>query len=97
MPTIKSPPERIVETDMILTMYNRTKLGLSYSRRIAVLACGHRVITRNAKTMVCPRCTEMLRRSIADGSEDWDGFRNGNAIDRMEWPKDPCRSINERQ
>lgn len=91
-----SPAERIVETDILATAYNREKLGPSMVRRIVVLACGHRAITRNAKTMVCPRCTEMVRRSIETGEEDWDGFRHGDVVDRMEWPDDPCRQFNER-
>lgn len=65
-------------------------------RRIVRLACGHSAVTRNTKAMICPRCTEMLRRSIATGEEDYETFRHGNGTDRMEWADDPCRHLNER-
>lgn len=37
----------------------------------------------------------MLRRSIADGSEDYEGFRAGRVRDEMIWKADPCRQFNE--
>lgn len=92
---IKTDAERITETDLIATAFNRDRLGASMSRRIVRLACGHTAVTRNAKSMVCPRCTEMLRRSIASGEEDYLEFRHGNRVDQMVWPEDPCRSLNE--
>lgn len=87
--------ERIVETDIIATAFNRARLGDSMSRRIVVLACGHRAITRNAKMMTCLRCTEMLRRSVETGEEDYESFRHRGALDRMVWLDDPCRTFNE--
>lgn len=44
---------------------------------------------------ICKRCTEMLRRSINDGSEDYASFREGLTRDRMVWREDPCRQFNE--
>jgi hypothetical protein len=87
--------ERIKETDYLATAFNRDRLGTSMSRRIVVLECGHRAITRNAGSMICPRCTEMLRRSIETGEEDYETFRRGNMKDEMVWPSDPCRVFNE--
>lgn len=93
---IETDRERITETDHIATAYNRKWLGESCVRRIVVLACGHRAVTRNAKSMVCPRCTEMLRRSVESGEEDYESFRHCNLLDTMVWPDDPCRLLNER-
>jgi hypothetical protein len=87
--------ERIVETDHIATAFNRQRLGGSMSRRIVVLACGHRAITRNAKDMACQRCTEMLRRSVETGEEDYESFRHRGHQDTMTWVNDPCRCFNE--
>lgn len=92
---ITTDRERIVETDHIATAFNREKLGASMSRRIVRLDCGHRAITRNAGAMVCPRCTEMLRRSVETGEEDFETFRKGSARDQMVWTADPCRVFNE--
>ena len=93
---ITTPSERIVETDLIASAFNRERLGTSMTRRIVVLACGHRAVTRNSNSMRCLRCTEMLRRSIETGEEDYDSFRHGNGLDRMVWPDDPCRPFNEK-
>ena len=92
---IQTPPERIVRTDIIATGFNRERLGKDMTRRIVELACGHLAITRNLKTMVCLRCTEMLRRSIGSGDEDYETFRHGDRPDHMEWTDDPCRLFNE--
>ena len=93
---IRTPPEQIASTDHIVSAFNRDKLGANMRRRIVTLACGHSALTHNANRMVCLRCTEMLRRSVATGQEDYETFRHGNGIDRMEWPDDPCRNLNER-
>lgn len=92
---IDTASERIVETDYLATAFNRERLGKSMVRRIVVLACGHRAVTRNAGSMVCPRCTEMLRRSVETGDEDYEGYRQGNVRDTMVWPDDPCQIFNE--
>ena len=94
--SIRTPPEQIASTDHLVSAFNRDKLGASMVWRIVTLACGHSALTRNAKKMVCPRCTEMLCRSVATGEEDYETFRHGNGIDRMKWSDDPCRNLNER-
>lgn len=92
---ITTERERIVETDWIATAFNREQLGADCVKRIVALACGHRAVTRNAASMTCPRCTEMLRRSIETGDEDYEGWRHGSRRDTMKWPNDPCRPFNE--
>jgi hypothetical protein len=68
----KNPPvERIVRTDWLATSINRDKLGEDMCKRIVDLACGHKAVTRNAKTCPCKECHKM----ILDG-EDYDAFRN---------------------
>jgi hypothetical protein len=87
--------EKITSTAVLETAYNRKKLGPDMCRRIVNLACGHMAITRNQRVARCARCEEMLRRSVADGREDYDSFRKGKIRDTMEWPDDPCRTFNE--
>lgn len=95
MPLKLAPPsERIVARDALAVAFNLDK-NLRDRKFIVDLACGHKAYTRNLNTMVCPRCTEMLRRSIETGREDWDGFRKGFVKDTMDWPDDPCRQFNE--
>jgi hypothetical protein len=53
------------------------------------------VYTRSIHRVRCPRCTEMLRRSLKDGSEDYEAFRKGDKRDQMIWDEDPCRILNE--
>lgn len=84
--------ERIIETDILLTIANRRENPLD---RIVDLACGHKANTTNMKRARCARCEEMLRRSIADGSEDYDSFRKGLIQDQMEWEADPLRPVHE--
>jgi hypothetical protein len=86
--------EKIVETDMLATAFNRDR-GLGAIRRIVILECGHRVVTRNRKSAPCARCDEMLRRSIDTGEEDYDAFRHHGAQDLMAWEADPLRVFNE--
>lgn len=64
----RAPVERIVETDILLTVVNRLSLA---GKRVAVLACGHRVITDAATRVHCKDCHKM----ILDG-EDYDAFRH---------------------
>lgn len=94
-PTIKTPPERIVEIDALTAVFN-AKMMLRDRKFLVHLACGHLTYTRARKSAVCPRCSEMLRRSIADGSEDWESFRQGKVRDRMIWREDPCRAFHEK-
>lgn len=94
--SVKTPPERIVARDHLITAFNAEKM-IRAGKFVVSLACAHLCYTRNQNTAVCPRCTEMLRRSVEDGREDWDGFRNGSVRDTMEWPADPCRQFNEKQ
>lgn len=92
--TIRTPPEPIIRSDHLLTAFNPDVL-LKKRKRFVDLACGHKAITAAISKAVCPRCTEMLRRSIHDGSADWDAFRNHGARDEMAWPADPMRQFNE--
>lgn len=91
---IAAPPERIVATDVFLMAFNADLL-LKQGKHIVDLACGHKAVTKAQGKVVCPRCTEMLRRSIEDGSEDYEGFRHRGLRDMMAWPEDPCRQFNE--
>jgi hypothetical protein len=91
----KTPSERIVARDHLATAFNADKM-LRDRKFIVDLACGHKIYTRNLNKATCPRCTEMLRRSIETGREDWETFRYQNGLDTMEWPNDPCRQFNER-
>lgn len=90
-----TPPEKIVARNPLITMFNADRM-LRTRKFIVDLACGHKIYTPNRNTAVCPRCSEMLRRSIADGKEDYDSFRKGLRGDTMSWPADPCRQFNER-
>lgn len=86
--------ERIVRTDIIATAFNRNRLkGMA---RIVDLACSHKAVTSAFNRCICLRCKEMFRRSIADGSEDWDSFRHAGKPDQMAWKDDPVRGLNER-
>lgn len=67
----KPPVERIIRTDFLATAINREKLGEDLCKRIVELDCGHRAVTRNAKTCPCLDCHKM----ILDG-EDYEAFRN---------------------
>jgi hypothetical protein len=68
---VPEPRERILETDYLLTAYNRDKLGDDLMKRIVKLECGHFTITRNVKKAGCKRC----HRMIVEGY-DYDAFRN---------------------
>lgn len=85
--------ERIVETDLLLTIANRD--AANPLNRIVRLACGHLRQTRNMRTARCPRCEEMLRRSLHDGSADYDAFRHHGARDSMTWLADPFWVVHE--
>lgn len=67
----KPPVEKIVATDFLATALNRAKLGPDHCKRIVDLACGHKAVTRNARTAPCETCHKM----ILDG-EDYEAFRN---------------------
>lgn len=92
---IKTPSERIIARDHLAAAFNSKRM-IRERKFIVDLECGHKMYTRNLNKAVCPRCTEMLKRSIEDGSEDWDGFRHHGKLNQMEWPEDPCRQFNER-
>lgn len=93
---ITLPAEKITLVDPLALVFN-SETFIRSGRRSVQLACGHWLITRNLNRAVCPRCKEMLRRSIEDGSEDYVGFRHGSRIDRMDWPNDPCRNLNQKR
>lgn len=67
----KAPVEKIIRTDWLATAVNRGKLGPDHCKRIVDLACGHKAVTRNARTCPCKDCHKM----ILDG-EDYEAFRN---------------------
>lgn len=86
---IHTPSERITGIDILLTAFNP---DVVLKQR---LACGHKAITSALNRTVCPRCTEMLRRSLNGGAEDWDAFRHHGAKDTMIWKDDPMRVFHE--
>lgn len=86
----KLPNEKIVKTDALVTAFNTDMLDVRRMERVALLACGHHVITRNLKSAHCPRCQHMV-----DTGQDWDAFRHLKGSDTMAWPDDPCRALNE--
>jgi len=94
MLSAKTPLEKIISREPLITMANAEKM-IRERKFVVQLDCGHLVHTRAANRAICPRCTEMLRRSLIDGSEDYDGFRKGFVRDTMVWPDDPCRQFNE--
>lgn len=69
MRLVKTPPERIVAREHLIAAFNAEKM-IRAGKFVVSLACGHLCYTRNQNTAVCPRCSEMLRRSIKDGKED---------------------------
>jgi hypothetical protein len=89
----KTPMERIVRHDHLATVFNTEKM-LRDRKFLAELECGHAAYTGALKKAICPRCTEMLRRSLL-GEADWDAYRHNHAPDRMIWREDPCRQFNE--
>lgn len=91
---IKTPPEKIVKVDELLLIFNAERM-LRDRKRVVELACGHLAYTGAVRQFICPRCTEMLRRSIEDGSEDYESYRKGLVRDLMVWPGDPCQRFNE--
>ena len=70
-----APVEKITGTDHLATAFNRDKLGPDLVNRVVDLACGHQVITRNAKRAPCPRCHRMILEGY-----DYDAFRNLRTI-----------------
>jgi len=91
------PKEEIMRTDFILMAFNQKKFnGKSGQKRPCDLACGHKVLTSAWNRTVCPRCVEMMKRSINGGEEDWDGFRHRGGNDTMIWREDPLREFNDR-
>lgn len=80
--TLRTPFESIVEVDHIAAAFNSERM-LRERKFIVKLACGHSVYTRARNKTICPRCTEMMRRSIESGKEDYDSFRKGLVQDRM--------------
>lgn len=92
--SLKTPPEEIIQRDHLATALNAERM-LRDHKFIVRLACLHWVYTGATGMAVCPRCTEMLKRSITDGTEDYEGYRAGRVRDTMAWKEDPCRQLNE--
>ncbi len=67
----KPPVEKIVQTDWLATALNRAKLGPDHCKRVVDLACGHKAVTRNAKSCPCKACHKMILNG-----EDYDLWRN---------------------
>jgi hypothetical protein len=65
---------------------------LKTGQRIAVLECGHFVLTRALRSAKCRRCGEMIRSGY-----DHDGFRRLGMPDEFSWPEDPLAILNEGQ
>ncbi|MBX3482504.1 hypothetical protein [Phenylobacterium sp.] len=86
-------PDRseILATDWLATACHRERLRPP--ERIVDLSCGHKAVTRAARAMQCPRCTEMIRQG-----HDYEGWINNrqHVYDGMIWRADPCRHFNER-
>jgi hypothetical protein len=91
---IRSAPEKIIRICELSMIFNYEKF-LTTKKRVVDLACGHKAFTGNLERMVCPRCSEMLRRSISGDGEDYDSFRKGLTSDQMIWREDPLRCLNE--
>jgi len=92
---IKTPAERIVRIDLLALAFNSERM-IRDRKRVVDLACSHVSYTAAVNKVRCPRCAEMLRRSLdGTGSEDYEGFRAGQVIDHMIWKADPCRQFNE--
>jgi hypothetical protein len=88
--------EKIVRTDFFLMTFNQDRLGYGGDKkRVVDLACGHKTLTAAWSRTACPRCTEMLRRSVDDGSVDYDAFRHHGGRDQMIWRDDPLRQFHE--
>ncbi len=93
--SLKTPLESIVRHDHMATAFNAKRI-LRERKFIVELACGHTVYTNAIDRCRCPRCCEMLRRSVLDGSEDYESYRSGLVRDNMTWHDDPCRQFNEK-
>ena len=92
------PLERISGIDLLAMVVNQHLIDdLLTRRRIVDLACGHKLLTKALKQARCPRCCEMLNRSIQDGSEDYDSFRKGLKRDDMIWEDDMLRIFHEEE
>lgn len=89
-----TPPEEIVRVDYLAMVFNVERMRRD-RKRLVDLACGHKCYTNRIGKTRCPRCTEMLRRSIKDGTEDYESYRAGRVHDEMIWRDDPCRQFNE--
>lgn len=89
-----TPSERVVRVDHLAAAFNAERM-LKDGKFLVDLACGHKAYTSALNKTRCPRCTEMLRRSIADGLEDYESYRKGLTQDHMIWRGDPCRQFNE--
>lgn len=88
------PFERIIDIEWLVMAQNQ-HLDILKDGLVVRLACGHKLLTKARNRVCCPRCHEMLRRSIATGLEDYDSFRKGLIPDRMEWPGDTMRIFHE--
>jgi len=67
----KPPVEKIVATDFLATSLNRATLGTDLCKRIVDLECGHKAVTRSARTCPCSICHDMILNG-----EDYEAFRN---------------------
>ena len=93
-----NPIERLAGPEAQLKTYSgwfagiseRTARFLRTGHRIAVLECGHYVLTRSLHRATCQRCGEMIRSGY-----DHDGFRKLAMPDEFKWAGDPLRELNE--
>lgn len=88
---ISPDPSRIVDIDILATAMNSGRLARG--ERIVQLSCRHSAVTKNRKTMVCPRCEQLMRHGM-----DYDSWIRGvtEGYDGLHWREDPLRFLNER-
>ncbi len=67
---VRAPVEKIVDTDYLATALNRESIGPDLCKRVVILDCGHRIVTRNRRRAPCPTCHAMILNG-----EDYEAFR----------------------
>jgi hypothetical protein len=86
----RTPLEPIVQENWYLTLFADQGQVIA-GFRVVRLACGHHHFTSARQRAQCARCQRMF-----DTGADWDGFRNHDYQDDLEWPEDPLRTLHER-
>ncbi|NTF17766.1 hypothetical protein G6L37_05085 [Agrobacterium rubi] len=88
---IRPEASKIVGIDVLATAFNKERL--SRGERVVQLSCRHSAVSKNRRSMVCPRCDQLMRHGM-----DYDSWIRGVTIgyDGLRWPDDPLRLLNER-